>query len=78
MQNETIDHLRHTLADQLAHGARLEAELEQAVATINGLFDIVGSLVDHVNVFHAQHGIEPMAHPFENLEYQAFPEEQAQ
>lgn len=75
MQNETINHLRHTLADQLAHGVKLEAELEQAVATINGLFDIVGSLVEHVNVFHAQLNIEPMEHPFENLEYQAFPQE---
>jgi hypothetical protein len=75
MQNETIHYLRHTLADQLAYGVKLEAELEQAVATINGLFDIVGSLVEHVNIFHAQHGIEPMEHPFENLEYQAFPQE---
>jgi hypothetical protein len=75
MQNETINHLRHVLASQLAHGVKLEAELEQAVATINGLFDIVGSLVEHVNVFHEQHGIEPMEHPFAGLEYQAFPQE---
>lgn len=78
MQNETTRYLREALAQQLEHGVKLNIALDDAVTTINSLFDIVGSLVDHVNVFHAQHGIEPMEHPFENLEYQAFPQGQAQ
>ena len=75
MQNETTRYLREALSQQLEHGTKLSTALDNAVTTINDLFDIVGSLVDHVNVFHAEHGITPMQHPFENLEYVAFPEE---
>lgn len=75
VRDTTTTDLREALAQQLEHGVKLNIALDDAVTTINSLFDIVGSLVEHVNIFHAQHGIEPMEHPFENLEYQAFPQE---
>lgn len=71
MQNETISHLRHTLADQLAHGVKLEAELNRAVSTVNGLLELVEVMTSHINSLHDQLGLAPMTNEFAGMEYRA-------
>lgn len=78
MQNETINHLRHALAHQLERATTVEAELTQAVDSVNACFEAQAVMLEHINSLHQILGMEPIENPFAGLEYQAFPQEQAQ
>lgn len=71
MQNETINHLRHVLASQLKHGMKIEADLNQAVSTVNGLLELVEVMTSHINSLHDQLGLAPMTNEFAGMEYRA-------
>lgn len=72
MKDQTIQYLRHALAHQLEHATKVEAELTQAVDSVNACFEAQAVMLEHINSLHQILGMEPIENPFAGLEYVAF------